>query len=41
MFHYCLNGDIGGVKKYIADVEDINWENELFEEGGVKVHTGF
>ena len=30
MFHYCLNGDIEGVKKYIADVKDINWKNKDF-----------
>ena len=32
MFHYCLDGDIEGVKKYIANVKDINWMNEdLYE----------
>ena len=31
MFHYCLDGNIEGVKKYIANVEDINWRNENFE----------
>ena len=38
MFRYCLDGDIEGVKKYIADVDDINWRNEVFDE---QVHTGF
>ena len=38
MFHYCLDGDIEGVKKYIADFEDINWRNEYFEEEAVSTY---
>ena len=39
MFHYCLDGDIEGVKKYIADVENINWMKEDFGEEGEGVST--
>ena len=46
MFHYCLDGDIEGVKKYIANVKDINWRNKDFGDEGEGVstymfHTGF
>ena len=38
MFHYCLDGDIKGVKKYIADVKDINWRNEDFDDEEVSTY---